>query len=504
MSEWNDADEHAERAQRFYRAGQWEHALRELREALDQRPDEGEWLFGLGLTLDALQRYDEAAEAFEQALQHRGEDVPGLLHLGIDLIRAGQPERAIHALERANQLDPNVELGYVHRILAYALLDRHEDAEVMFYLARQHAPPTAAGSERGDQTHSADDAKQLPTETDEQPASAHRDAADGEPAPDDEPPFYNGDLETQSFAYDYLAQSLLARGELDRATWCWHEALQLDPAHPEANRSLALLHQQRGQTERARLYFQRQLRLDPDDVDTLLDFADMLFDNDRLAEAGEKYRRALDCDGTLAIAQQRLGDLALINGHLAAAIDRYERARQLDPSLPGIHLGLASAVHQRGDDERARLYVAEELEREGQSAEQVIDLAGLLIDLNLYHEAERLLNPLVSGADDLLMNDNVLYASALLCRGVARIEQGKLEDGATDCERCLKLSPGNVTALLQLAEAQFKAGDLDAARRWLREGLETSPHHGPLRSLNRKVRWARFRRGVRRFFRNRG
>lgn len=511
MSEWNDAEEHAERAQRFYRAGQWEQALRELREALDQRPDEGEWLFGLGLTLDALQRYDEAAEAFEKALHHRGEDVPGLLHLGIDLIRAGQPKRALKALERVNQLDASVELGYVHRILAYALLDRHDDAELMFYLARQHAPApaprTAAEGAPGgesDGSYSENLAIELSQETDEQTLpGSDTDEPRSEDAADDGVPFYDGDLETQAIAYDYLAQSLMARGEHDRAAWCWHEALQIDPAHPEANRSLALLHQQRGQTERARLHYQRQLRLDPDDIDTLLDFADMLFENDRLAEAGDKYRRALECDGTLAIAQQRLGDLSLINGHQSAAIDRYERARQLDPSLPGIHLGLATAAHQRGDDEHARQWIAEELDREGQSAEQVIDLAGLLIDLDMHQESIHLLNPLLSGADDLLMNENGLYASALLCRGVARVALGELDEGVADCERCLKLAPGNITALLQLAEAQLQAGDLDAARRWVREGLETSPHQGQLRQLNRKIRLARLRQAARRVLRRR-
>lgn len=491
MSEWNDAEEHAERAQRFYRAGQWEHALRELQEALDKRPDEGEWLFGLGLTLDALQRYDEAAEAFEKALYHRGEDVPGLLHLGIDLIRAGQPQRAIKALERVNQLDSGVELAYVHRILAYALLDRHDDAELMFYLARQRAPEFDPQNKPGPPSYE-DAALDLASETDEQLQSPST-----PPAPDsdhDTGSFYDGDLETQAIAYDYLAQSLMAREEQDRAAWCWQEALRLDPAHPDANRSIALLHQQRGQTERARLHYQRQLRLDPDDVDTLLDFADMLFDCDRLAEAGEKYRRALECDGTLAVAQQRLGDLALINSHLAAAIDRYERARQLDPSLPGVHLGLATAAHQRGDDEHARQWIAEELDREGQSAEQVIDLADLLSDLGMHRETIHLLNPLLSGADDLLMNDNDLYASALLCRGVARVAAGELAEGSADCERSLKLAPGNLTALLKLAEARFQAGDLDAARRWIREGLEASPYHGPFRRLNRKIRLARFQR----------
>lgn len=464
MSEWNEAERHAARAQRFYRAGQWERALEELREALDQRPDEGEWLFGLGLTLDALHRYDEAAEAYEKALRHRGEDVPGLLHLGIDLIRAGQPEAAIDALQRVNRLDASVEMGYVHRICAYTLLGEHEQAELMFYLARQHAGPNELAEGPTDKSDALPD---------------------------------QGNREAQAMAYDFLAQSLLARDDTDRAVWSWQEALRLEPTHPEANRSLALVYQQRGQSERARLHYQRQLRLDPDDVDTLLDFADLLFDHDRVAEAGETYRKALEYDGTLAVAQQRLGDLAMINGHFAAAIDRYERARQLDPTLPGVHLGLATAAHQRGDDEHARQWLGEELELEGQTAEQALDMAGLMLELDMNAQVVRLLNPLLSGADDLLMGQDAMYASALLCRGIARIAVGGWAEGVADCERCLKLTPDHLPALVRLAEAHLQAGDLPAASRRIMQGLEHDPGHVPLRRLRRRIRLARCGRFVR-------
>lgn len=484
MSEWNEADQHAERAQEFYRAGQWERALQELREALDQRPDEGEWLFGLGLTLDALERYEEAAEAFQRALQIRGEDVPGLLHLGIDLLRAGQPESAIDALARVNQLDAAVELGYVHRILAYTLLEDHDQAELMFYLARQFSPTA---------TH--EPTKPAP---DDAFLTDRENPADQEIEQEDDG---EGDREVQAMAFDYLAQSLVMRRDHDRAVWCWHETLRLDPKHPEANRSLAVLHQQRGQTERARLHYQRQLRVTPFDVETLLDFGDMLMRHNRLAEAGDKYRQALDCDGTLAVAHLHLGELALINGHLEAAVDRFERARQLDPTLPGVHLGLATAAHLRGSDDHARPWLLEELELEGQNAEQVLDIAGLLVELELHSEAVRLLTPLLSGADDLLLSNDEMYATALLCRGVALVAEGALEEGIRDCHRCLKLTPDNATAMLQLAAAHFEVGDLEAARRWAREGLAQNPQDPHLRRLARKLGVARVLRVARRVLR---
>ncbi len=68
---------HARRAQKFFRAGEWERALHELREALDHRPDEGEWLFGLGLTLDELERFEEAADAYAEPWKSAGKTSRG-------------------------------------------------------------------------------------------------------------------------------------------------------------------------------------------------------------------------------------------------------------------------------------------------------------------------------------------------------------------------------------------------------------------------------------------
>lgn len=430
MNDWNQADQHAQRAHRFYRAGRWEDALEELKRALDHRPDEVEWMFGMGLTLDALQRFDEAAEAFRRAMQVGGEDAAGLMHMGVDLIRSRQPQAAIEAFERANRLDPDAKMGYIHRILAYAMIDDHDAAELMFYTAM--------------------------LDEDDEPAGK--------------------DTELQAIAYDYLAQSLLLRADFDRAIWCWQETLRLNPGHPEANTQLATIYAKRGQVERSRQHYQRQLRLVPDDTEVLLAFADLLFANNRLAEAGDKFRRALELDPTLALAHQRLGELALINSHEDAAEARFERARQLEPEWPGLHLGLATVAHRRGDLLRSRRLIREELSRGGQTPEQVLDIVALMIDLDLNAEVVHMLNPLLSGADDLLISDDQDYAAALLYRGIAHLSLGNADDGIDDCRRCLQIDPENPRCLLVLGNAHLDRGELDEARTALRRHIELAPH----------------------------
>ncbi|MEL7089489.1 MAG: tetratricopeptide repeat protein, partial [Planctomycetota bacterium] len=366
-------------------------------------------------------------------------------------------------------------------------LEEHDDAELMFYLCRQFADT--------DEPVNLYEARHEEDEEDEDPPTL------GEPEASTGASRRGQRDQTQAMAFDYLGQSLVLRQDYDRAVWCWHETLNLNPAHPEANRNLAVLHRQRGQLERARLYFQRQLRLTPGDVETLLDFADLLVHQNRLAEAGDKYRRALECDATLAAAHERLGHLALINGHLNAASDRFERARQLDPALAGVYLGLAQTAHQRGEPERARQWLLEELDLEGQTAEQSLEIASLLVELELYHEAVRLLNPLLSGADDLILNDDPLYATALLCRGVARIAEGEIEPGMADCQRCLNLTPDNTDAILQLAGAYFQVGNLEEADQWVNNGLFRDPSDRHLLKLRQKLRRARWADRARRLLR---
>ena len=57
---WADAERCAERAHEYYQSGQWQRACDALTQALAIHPDQAEWRFGLGLTLEAMDRFEEA------------------------------------------------------------------------------------------------------------------------------------------------------------------------------------------------------------------------------------------------------------------------------------------------------------------------------------------------------------------------------------------------------------------------------------------------------------
>jgi tetratricopeptide (TPR) repeat protein len=208
MNDWTRAERHAQRAQQYFKHGQWNRALAELRAAVRVNPHQSDWHFGMGMALEALQRHEEALDCFQRVLTLRGEDEPTLEHLGVNLIQVGRCREAVDVLAQLALLNPQCEAAYCYRILAHAMLDEHDQAEQMFYMARLLR--------------------------DECPR-----------------------------CYEHIAQSLAAREMLDKAIWCWQRVLRLEHEHPDANLHLAHLLWQRGQRQRARMHFLEQIHREP-------------------------------------------------------------------------------------------------------------------------------------------------------------------------------------------------------------------------------------------------
>jgi len=444
-NDWEDAERHAERAQQFYEAGQWHKALREIRRALSFNPQQSDWHFGMGLTLDAMQRYDEAIEAYRKVLELRNDDVDAMINLGVDLVQVARHREAITILERAGELEPQSSASWSHRIAAYARLGDHEQAEVMFYMACQID-------------------------------------------------------ETDASAYDHVAESLALRGELHQAIRCWKQALKFDPQYPDAWGNLARAHWQLGDLPRARRDFIRALRREPGHIDTLLILGELLIEMKRYAEAAEKFRRVVELDPSIPDAYYHLGHLAYMAGHRNAAEARFEKARALSPDYVGPRAGLARIACDRGEIARAREMILGEIDLGGHNPAQMLDLTRMLIELEMDADAERLITPVIyemtrlhAGGEAI---DKELACSMLLCRGAARLRLGKFAAGLRDNKRVLELEPDHVVALYNLAFGYWQSGKLRRAAYWLNLAEEKGADDPSLKLLRRKLLLSRVRRWV--------
>ena len=82
-------------------------ALVELREAADRAPGNAAHQSNLGLALASATRFEEAAGAYERALEITPNDARVLVNLAVALSQLGANARALDLLERAGELRPD-------------------------------------------------------------------------------------------------------------------------------------------------------------------------------------------------------------------------------------------------------------------------------------------------------------------------------------------------------------------------------------------------------------
>src|SRR5271170_2357113 len=129
MSDWQEAEQRVERAHEHYERGRWEEALSELRRAIEINPNISAWFFNLGLTLDMMERYDDALGAYRRPLDIDPLDIESLNAAGADCTRIGKFHQAIEYFEKVEKSDASFEPCYCNRIVAYTELGDHEQAE---------------------------------------------------------------------------------------------------------------------------------------------------------------------------------------------------------------------------------------------------------------------------------------------------------------------------------------------------------------------------------------
>ncbi len=454
MNDWVDAEHHVERAHEHYEAGRWDEAENELRQALSLNPYQPEWYFNLGLTLEAANRYIDSAKAFRSCytlhLEHDTEDANSAMLAGLNLIRAQQYTKALHWLDLASKAEPMNIIPFVHRIEALTLLNKHTEAEEVFYLAQQIDPD-------------------------------------------------HGEI------YSAVADSLAATDHAERAVWCLREAARLDPEIPRIQARLARAYADSGRLERARQLYLRELRLDPGDIETLLDIGELLMTMHRHIEAGEKFRRVLELEPDHPDAHFLLGELAENENRLPDALVHYDVVIRLKKDYPGVRRRLASVLFARNRDEdtpRIRDLLAAELRTlfatnpldqmfddaissntstpHQHDFESIEELGRLLLDADMTPEAVRLYQHMIQ----------VFSKSHRAHHGlsVALLEAGQQEDGINSAKRVLEYQPRFAPAMHNLALAYLRQRQWIKARYWVRQASRVEPDDPALRRLRIKLR----------------
>ncbi len=412
MTDWDDAEQRIEKAHELFERGRWEEALTELKAAIAINPYNAGWFFNLGLTYDAMERFDEAIVAYRKALEMEPEDIEILNALGYDCNRAGNFDEAIKLFERVEALDASYEASYCNRIISYAEKGDHEKAEEMFYLARQYKEKCPVC-------------------------------------------FYN------------IGNSLFARGLFDRALWCWHQSREIDPDHPQVHARIADAYWAKGQLGEARTHFIEELRATPGDLDVMLDLGELLVEMGQTGAAAEKFRQVLELSPEECTAHFHLGQLAQEMGDFETGLEQFRRVLKNDRAFPGAHLKMAQIYFQKGMSAEALFHANSELAQQNAEERTLVELGNLLMDIGEYAAGET--------AFLRVLSLNSRNAAARQNLAVTLLMAGRVDEGIEQARAALRIQPKYMLAMHNLSLAYMSKRDFVRARAWLKEALDIAP-----------------------------
>ena len=490
MSDWMDAESHADRAFEMYERGMWAEAESELRKALSLNPHQADWHFNLGLTLEAAGRDLDALASYERAIGLADEFPEPLIAAAVVAMRTGRVEAAVDWLRRAIELDGTIEAAHAHLIEAQVRLGQHEEAETSFYIA-QYALP-----------------------------------------------------EPSALCYAAVAEALLQREKYERGGWCLREAMRINPTLPRLRARLGNVYAALGDSRRALHLYLRDLRDDPGNVDTLLDYGELLMEFNRHGEAAEKFRRVLELEPANVDAHFRLGQIASRTKRFERAMVEFELVLKLDPNYPRIRLALAEVLIARGrrDEARAclidvireqaaappntikppknaaknvppdrgdefpertatdsrlrisgpeapsiRIDELDEMDALPWTSSERLHLARLLMRVALVREAAELLEQILERPKLSAR----LQVKALRQLSLARFQLGDRPGGVAASRRVLRMDPKCISAMHNLALAAIEDGRLSVAAGWIRRGLQLDRLDEGLRQLRIRLWFAR-------------
>jgi tetratricopeptide (TPR) repeat protein len=266
-------------------------------------------------------------------------------------------------------------------------------------------------------------------------------------------------------------------GEDAAATEAYDRALRLDPSFRYARRRLLRLALGNRDFARARREAERLVADAPGVPEHHFLMALVAERDGRRDDARKAYRAAIEAaKGDYPEAYLNLGVLERNADDFAAARQAYDKALELRPRYPAAWLDIGKLLEAQGKPAEAEEAYRKALAIEPRHANGQLYLGQLLADLKRWDEAERALRASLEAKPG-----NV---AAQLSLGVVYARSGRLDQAVATYRRVLDANPRLVPALHDLALALEQQGKVAEARQALQQALEADPGHvGSLREL---------------------
>ena len=164
-----------------------------------------------------------------------------------------------------------------------------------------------------------------------------------------------------------------------------------------------------------------------------------------------------------------LGAAYYQQGKLEIALDEFNRAVEIDPTYSQAHNGLGLVYAALNQDAKADASFKRAIQVQPSSSEAHNNYGSFLCAHQRYDESitqflEAVKNPLYS-------TPNLAYANA----GICSVRKNDTKNAEVYLNKALQIEPLTYSAAYQLADIQFKRGDVTTAQKTLQNALIGSP-----------------------------
>jgi tetratricopeptide (TPR) repeat protein len=249
---------------------------------------------------------------------------------------------------------------------------------------------------------------------------------------------------------------LFSFGKRQEAFAALTHAVELSPQRIESLMSLALFHRQMNEPAKAEEVYKRALSINDRSTLAHLEYAKFFITQNRLDLAEAEFRRAVEVDPQSRDARRTLASFYLVNKQLDRAEESFKALAELDRDRPEGRAVLADFYASVGRyDEAANLYqqivstspdYARGRHRLAELMLQRGDQAGALAQVE---------EALKKNAND---------RGGLILRARLRLNQDNPKEAIEDLKQVLKIEPRDQDGLYFMAEASFRAGQMEQAR----------------------------------------
>lgn len=269
-----------------------------------------------------------------------------------------------------------------------------------------------------------------------------------------------------------MAQSLLARGQLEPGIQHLQAASEADAKGLAADLQLVSVHVARGQFDQALKVVAGMERKQPDSAQPLQVHARVLQAQGNVAGARKAYEAALAKQPGYLPALSSLAALDMADRRFDAARKRYEDLLQADPRSVAALMALAVIERRSGGTrEAAAQWVDKAAAANPQDASfwrQAIDFHRQDGDHPAALARARAALAAVPGNPELLTDVAAVQLAA-----------GDVQQGIASLDRVAQLQPKSADAQIHLAQAHLQAGNAGRARTYVNQALALAPDSLP-------------------------